>query len=486
VSNRPDRTQRVAGALVSAAAGIVAGIVVHRATTAASPPLDHFGCYTVRDVSVPRFAGRGVTLADDFGGSSGLVARTARLCGPADKNGESIPDPTQHLMCYRLSEPRPEPRSVVAHNQFGDDALTVRRVDSLCVPAAKNGIPPSSAAGAFLDHFKCYRVRAKGVPHRTVTMADAFGARTVTLGKPALFCNPADKNGEGIPSPTDHLTCYKAKPSRVTAPPSATVDDQFSAADGRSLQVNLRRLAYLCVPSQSSAQPSTTSTTTGTTTTTTLGVPTCSLGSPPACGGTCLPGTTCQVDPIGGLVCLCLPPATSTTTTTLPVPTCSLESPPTCGGTCLPGTTCQVDPIGGLVCLCLPPTTSTTTTTLPLPTCSLGSPPTCGGTCLPGTTCQVDPVGGVLCLCLPPSTTTTTTTILSTTLPSTTLPSTTLPSTTLPPTTLPSTTLVTTTTTSTITLPTCSLTSPPTCGGTCPAGTTCQVDPIGGLLCLCL
>ena len=28
---------------------------------------------------------------------------------------------------------------------------------------------------------------------------------------PALFCNPVDKNGEGIQNPEAHLTCYRLK-----------------------------------------------------------------------------------------------------------------------------------------------------------------------------------------------------------------------------------------------------------------------------------
>jgi Concanavalin A-like lectin/glucanases superfamily len=62
-----------------------------------------------------------------------------------------------------------------------------------------------------VDHFKCYE--AKGEPvNVTVTLQDQFGVEPqVLVGTPKLFCNPVDKNGEGIANPAAHLTCYEIK-----------------------------------------------------------------------------------------------------------------------------------------------------------------------------------------------------------------------------------------------------------------------------------
>ena len=35
----------------------------------------------------------------------------------------------------------------------------------------------------------------------------------MVIRDPFLFCNPVDKNGEGIRNPDDHLACYRALPS---------------------------------------------------------------------------------------------------------------------------------------------------------------------------------------------------------------------------------------------------------------------------------
>src|SRR4029079_8260469 len=88
-------------------------------------------------------------------------------------------------------------RSVVTHNRFGDQTLTIVRPDSLCVPAEKDGV--QSALN--LNRFKCYRVaqqRGEKFGPRSVMLADQFEARATTVQKPVLFCNPVDANGEGI------------------------------------------------------------------------------------------------------------------------------------------------------------------------------------------------------------------------------------------------------------------------------------------------
>ncbi len=58
------------------------------------------------------------------------------------------------------------------------------------------------------EHFKCYEAEGDAV-NVLVNLVDQFGVEQVLVGEPELFCNPVDKNGEGILVPTAHLTCYE-------------------------------------------------------------------------------------------------------------------------------------------------------------------------------------------------------------------------------------------------------------------------------------
>jgi len=218
----------------------------------------HFKCYQARETSFPRFSRRTVDLTDQFGTTSADVQRPDRLCNPADKNGEGIGDPTVHGMCYRISEPTFQHRDVLVANQFGQETLTVLRPDSLCNPAAKDGIPLSEDSDP--NHFKCYKVRPSGgrFQERTVTVADQFETKVTRVIKPLLLCNPVDKNGEGIPDPSCHLVCYRIRDAiGQTRFPGAmvTVEDQFTTEDLRTFTGECRKAGYLCVPSSKTELP---------------------------------------------------------------------------------------------------------------------------------------------------------------------------------------------------------------------------------------
>jgi hypothetical protein len=116
----------------------------------ASPDLvNHFKCYDVRSTSGDRFEPRMVTVADQFETKEAILEKPISLCNPVDKNGEGVPDPGCHLVCYRLQDPaRPimEPRPVTVTDQFGTlDLLAIsgscRRVGVLCVPSTKTELP---------------------------------------------------------------------------------------------------------------------------------------------------------------------------------------------------------------------------------------------------------------------------------------------------------------------------------------------------------
>lgn len=220
-------------------------------STLACPGLDHFKCY--RSSGFARPAPRPVSLVDQFGATSATVTKPIRLCNPADKNGEGIDDATAHLMCYALKETGFVPRDVVVTNQFGQQTLNVVKPQQLCLPAIKNGVP----SALDIDHFKCYRARGKrGTPTfapRTVTVADQFEIRTVSVVKPLFVCNPVDKNGEGIGSPACHLTCYRIVDRGTEFEPRpVNVEDQFTSQDLTSLRGECRRSALLCLPSDKS------------------------------------------------------------------------------------------------------------------------------------------------------------------------------------------------------------------------------------------
>jgi hypothetical protein len=205
---------------------------------------NHYKCYKVTNEP---FTQRAVTLEDQFGSSTATVIKATRFCNPADKNSGGIVDPTAHLMCYTIRESGFTKRTVVVRNQFGDQTVTVLKPETLCNPAEKNGVPFGSADGAFLDHFKCYRIRGKGFTKRDVTLTDQFETRTDTVLKPKLLCNPVNKNNEGIPNSALHLTCYTLKAAPFTPQP-ITVEDQFGEQSGQPFAGECSKRAHICVP----------------------------------------------------------------------------------------------------------------------------------------------------------------------------------------------------------------------------------------------
>jgi hypothetical protein len=94
-----------------------------------------------------------------------------------------------------------------------------------------------------LDHFKCYEAEGRRVNVR-VTLEDQFGVEPrVLVGLPKFFCNPVDKNDEGITNDTAHLTCYEIRGSDKQL--TVSIQNQFGE---QSLRVQEPRL--LCVPSE--------------------------------------------------------------------------------------------------------------------------------------------------------------------------------------------------------------------------------------------
>ncbi|GEM_PF-2117722 len=69
--------------------------------------------------------------------------------------------------------------------------------------------PETNAGG--LDHFKCYEAEGDDHLDISIDLEDQFdhGPVRSEVEEPELFCNPVDKNGEGIFDDTAHLTGYE-------------------------------------------------------------------------------------------------------------------------------------------------------------------------------------------------------------------------------------------------------------------------------------
>lgn len=95
-------------------------------------------------------------------------------------------------------------------------------------------------AGVAEAHFLCYEAEGDDV-NATVSLQDQFGddAGVVEVEEPELFCNPVNKNNEGIGDPTAHLTGYEIERLVI-------VDNQF----GEEQPLTVEEAELLLVPTQ--------------------------------------------------------------------------------------------------------------------------------------------------------------------------------------------------------------------------------------------
>jgi hypothetical protein len=228
------------------------------------PPIDHVQCYEAKPAS---FAVRTVTAQDQFGTLPLQIRFPHRLCAPANKNGEGIIDPTEHLTGYKAKAKFTKSLNHTVTNQFGTLKLDVVRPDLFMVPTAKDGVALTPPPG---DHFTCYKVRrSRGTPKFvpiSVSVADQLQTVTETLTKPIRLCAPANKNNEnpGAQNHPDHLLCYKTKTTTQFGDIVKPIENQFGQT---TLRLIHRR--ELCVPSlKDPSGTSTTSTTVATTSST--------------------------------------------------------------------------------------------------------------------------------------------------------------------------------------------------------------------------
>jgi hypothetical protein len=106
-----------------------------------SMPGDHFQCYRV--VEGPALKPEKLTVSDQFGKATIVLARPIMLCNPSIKvhNGKEygVTEPKRHLVCYLPIEQsdQQQTRKVKINNQMAPANLTLRERQMFCVPSSK-------------------------------------------------------------------------------------------------------------------------------------------------------------------------------------------------------------------------------------------------------------------------------------------------------------------------------------------------------------
>lgn len=98
---------------------------------------NHYQCYdTVDWGKLPEGTYK---VKDQFRRNEVEIVRPLFLCNPVDKNGEGVPAPDVHLLCYETRPADPDPETYVAAvgNQVEDNRYYVRNPHILCVPSKK-------------------------------------------------------------------------------------------------------------------------------------------------------------------------------------------------------------------------------------------------------------------------------------------------------------------------------------------------------------
>ena len=183
------------------------------ATMAFAAVSDHYKCYASKQLA-PVFQRENVTLADAFESTVETVLRPRFFCNPVNKEEGGHPGSHRppELLPHEAS-----PGDSGLHPSHRRDRQPVRapslylgRRADLCVPAEKDGV----ASTLDVNHHKCYRAQIpEGEPrflNRFVSLADQFETKQTVVKRPRLFCNPVDKNGEGILDPALTLTCTRS------------------------------------------------------------------------------------------------------------------------------------------------------------------------------------------------------------------------------------------------------------------------------------
>ena len=103
---------------------------------------------------------------------------------------------------------------------------------------------PKDPFGGKFDHYQCYDIVDGGSGLKAnLKLNDQFGENAAAIVKPAMLCNPVDKNGEGIPAKEVHLVCYTIKTEKSQTRVVA-IQNQLEEA-----KYYVKGPQMLCVPS---------------------------------------------------------------------------------------------------------------------------------------------------------------------------------------------------------------------------------------------
>ncbi len=261
-----------AGAVILAAAGVVASVTVASGATTSAPgrnaapaakipALSHQLCYTstAKGFKIPPKA----VLVNMFSpkGFGVAIGPAVANCNPVIKilpTGKIFPITYHpgHLACYTIKTAPQQLPPVVVNNQFGTAALNLSTPTALCLPTWKSLTgPPKEPANQppFLDHFTCYPIISTNgkfsVP--AVQLKDEFTKKPVRVKlkqQPTQFCVPTIKILPGqaptkILHPGTFLTCFPV--SKTPIKPKVFDLNQF----GRAV-VTIKQTSLLCLPSR--------------------------------------------------------------------------------------------------------------------------------------------------------------------------------------------------------------------------------------------
>jgi hypothetical protein len=186
-----------------------------------------------------------VIMRDQFGEEQTTFMQMRKFATPVSKNNEPIYDPLAHLSWWEFDPAQPHPiRIVNVENQFGLFDWTVKDPKYLLLPAVKNSSPDDQIPDK--NHYLCYEAQGDSIDIN-VTLTDQFDSSFVLVLRPAYFCNPCEKEIDGVTYPIvdslAHFTVYRILNPNVYQIP-VTVLDQFGFWTDIFLEENF----YLCVP----------------------------------------------------------------------------------------------------------------------------------------------------------------------------------------------------------------------------------------------
>jgi len=206
--------------------------------------IDHYKTYEIFDGP---YIERQTILRDQFGEAYADTMHLEKFATPVSKNEEPIYDPEAHLSWWRLYTTQPYPIKIVnVENQFGTFDWTVRDPMYLLLPALKN----TTGGGEIpvKNHYLCYKAWGDTMSIN-VTLTDQFDTSEALLLEPAFFCNPCEKEVDGVTYPIvdslAHFTVYRVLNTNQYQIP-VTVLDQF----GFYTEIFLGENRFLCVPAE--------------------------------------------------------------------------------------------------------------------------------------------------------------------------------------------------------------------------------------------